>query len=57
MKERSTRTISRRLRRIEDLLNPSPNTHKVTPEMQELYDRIMMKAQNTKEQTETAGEG
>jgi len=25
--------------------------------MQELYDRIMMKAQNTKEQTETAGEG
>jgi|GEM_PF-2295255 hypothetical protein len=56
MKERSTRTISRRLRRIEDLLNPSPNTHKVTPEMQELYDRIMMKGQEPKEQTETAGE-
>ncbi len=56
MKERSTRTISRRLRRIEDLLNPSPNTHKVTPEMQELYDRIMMKGQEPKELTETAGE-
>ena len=56
MKERSTRTISRRLRRIEDLLNPSPNTHKVTPEMQELYDRIMMKGQEPKEQTTTAGE-
>jgi len=56
MKERSTRTISRRLRRIEDLLNPSPNTHKVTPDMQELYDRIMMKGQEPKEQTETAGE-
>ena len=56
MKERSIRAISRRLRRIEDLLNPSPNTHKVTPEMQELYDRIMMKGQEPKEQTETAGE-
>ena len=47
MKERSTRNISRQLRRIEDLLNPNPNTHKITPEMQELYDRILGKGKPT----------
>lgn len=49
MKERSTRNISRQLRRIEDLLNPNPNTHKITPEMQELYDRILGKGKPTEE--------
>jgi len=46
MKERFNRNVFKRLKRIEDLLNPSPNTHRITPEMQDLYDRIMMKAQN-----------
>lgn len=53
MKERSTRNALKRLKRIEDLLNPSPNTHKITPEMQELYDRIRGKGKATEQKNET----
>ncbi len=57
MKERFNSNISKRLKRIENALGDDPNQHKVTPEMQELYDRILGKGKPTEEKSETAGEG
>jgi hypothetical protein len=39
------------------VLNPAPLYNTITPELQEMYDRITGKGQKPKEQTETAGEG
>lgn len=56
MKERFNRNVFKRLKRIEDLLNPSPNTHRITPEMQELYNSIInLKKRSAEERTESAG--
>ena len=52
MKERSTRNVLKRLKRIEDVLNPAPLYNTITPELQEMYDKITGKGQNPKEQTE-----
>ena len=56
MKERSTRNVLKRLKRIEDVLNHAPLYNTITPELQEMYDKITGKGQKPKEQTETAGE-
>ncbi len=60
MKERSIRAISRRLRRIEELLNPAPISNIMTPEMQEFYERITGRSkpwETPPEKTGTASKG
>jgi len=41
------------LKRIENALGNDPNQHNVTPEMQELYDRILGKGKAAEEKNET----
>lgn len=57
MKERSNRNIIKRLNRIENVLNPSPTTHEITPEMQELYDRILGKGKAAEKMSDSLSEG
>jgi len=57
MKERFNSNISKRLKRIENALGDDPNQHKVTPEMQELYDRILGKGKAAEKMSESLSEG
>jgi len=57
MKERSTRNVLKRLKRIEDVLNPAPLYNTITPELQEMYDRILGKGKAAEKMSDSLSEG